>query len=408
MRFLLIDSIDFPYGGAHSVHVSLLMQGFRRNDEDVYLIIPYGSKKEAIKSNKNRHGHYDGVPYFFVRRNRAIKKIFRFIDIFIGTLHTAALVIQRKKKKKLDGVILFGPDILRDSPIILACRYNKIPLFFWFVEKYSLIEDTYGIAGFLNFCSQKMSETLLPRFSSGVIVISTLLRNHYRRFLPESKILISPILVSDNMIKSVSPQLIEEKKNHLKSILQYKNLLIYSGSFGEKDGVFYLIDAFDEVLKSYPDTLFIMTGGNDKQPIVKKAKDYISVKKLQNKIYLAGFVSSDELYCYTSLADVLFACRTMSPFANHGFPWKLGEYCMTENPIIATRVGDIELYFKNNVDLFIVEPNNSLAIAEKIIYIFNNHDQAKMVAQKGKQTALNNFEYSEKSKEMMTFIKANL
>lgn len=408
MRFLLISSIDFPYGGATSVQVCLMMQGFRRNEEEVFLIIPYGNKKEAIKSNNNKHGHYDGVPYFFVRKNRNIRKIFRFIDIFIGVIQTAGLVIQRKKKKKLDGVILYSPDILRDSAIFLACRYYKIPLFFWFVEKMSLSKDYLGIAGFLNLQSQKMTERLLPRISSGVIVISTLLRKHYSRFLPESKILISPILVSGNMIKSVSPQLIEEKKNHLKNILQYKKLLIYSGSFGEKDGVFYLIDAFDEVLKSYPDTLFIMTGGNDNHPIMKRIRDYISIKKLQNKIYLAGFVSSDELFCYTSLADVLFVCRTMSPYANHGFPWKLGEYCMTENPIIATRVSDIELYFKNNEDLFIVEPNNYLAIADKIIYIFNNRDHAIKVAKKGKQTALKSFDYSEKSKEMMTFIKANL
>lgn len=408
MRFLLISSIDFPYGGAKSVQVCLMMQGFRRNKEDVYLVIPYGNKNEAIKSNQNKYGHHDGVPYFFVRKNRDISRLFRFIDIFIGVIQTAGLIIQRKKKKKLDGVILYGPDILRDSAIVLACRYHKIPLFFWFVEKMSLSEDYIGIAGFLNLQSQKMTERLLPRLCSGIIVISTLLREHYRRFIPDSKILISPILVSENMIKSVSYQLLEEKKNHLKSILQYKKLLIYSGSFGKKDGVFYLIDAFDEVLKSYPETLFILTGGNDNYPEVKRVREYISIKKLQNKIYLAGFVSSDDLFCYTSLADVLFVCRTMSPYANHGFPWKLGEYCMTENPIIATRVSDIELYFKNNVDLFIIEPNNSLAIADKVIYIFENRDQAIMVAQKGKQTALKSFDYSERSKEMMTFIKANL
>jgi glycosyltransferase involved in cell wall biosynthesis len=49
-----------------------------------------------------------------------------------------------------------------------------------------------------------------------------------------------------------------------------KRLLVYSGSFGEKDGVYYLIDAFNEIVKKYPDTLFVMTGKNDNELIMNK------------------------------------------------------------------------------------------------------------------------------------------
>ena len=53
---------------------------------------------------------------------------------------------------------------------------------------------------------------------------------------------------------------------------------------------------------------------------------------------------------------------------------------MTGKPVIATRVGDIEQYFKDNEDLYIVEPNNSNAIAEIIAFIFDNYPKALTIA----------------------------
>jgi len=80
---------------------------------------------------------------------------------------------------------------------------------------------------------------------------------------------------------------------------------------------------------------------------------------------------------------------------------------MTAKPIIATRVSDIEKYFSDNESLFIVEPNNPKAIAEKIHYIFDEYEQAIAVAKKSKEIALKEFGYLKKSKELIAFIKQN-
>ncbi len=181
--------------------------------------------------------------------------------------------------------------------------------------------------------------------------------------------------------------------------------MVYSGSFGEKDGLFYLIEAFAEIVIKYPDTVFVMTGKSPSEILMARVKSLIKQNNLDDKIILAGFVNADELLCYNTMADILFVCRSNSPFANHGFPWKLGEYCMTAKPIIATMVSDIEDYFTDNETLFIVEPNNPVAIAQKIDYIFNKYDHALNVGKKSKETALEKFGYLEKSMELIEFIK---
>ena len=95
---MLVDSVDFPFGGAHSVHVGLLMKGMREGGENAFLIIPYGRKRDAISTAKNKYGHFDGVPYCFMRYSRKVNKALRFMDIFLGVLHTAMLLYRRKKK----------------------------------------------------------------------------------------------------------------------------------------------------------------------------------------------------------------------------------------------------------------------------------------------------------------------
>lgn len=408
MNLLLVDAIDFPFGGAHSVHVSLLMKGLKENNTNSTLVIPYGKKREAVSANKKKYGHFDGIPYCFVRYSKNIKKGFRFLDIFIGAIQTASLIYRRRKRKKLDAVVLGGlVNILRDSPIIFTCVIFRIPIYFWLVEKASLDEDYRGIAGYLNCKSQKLSERLLPKFASGLIVISTNLKNYYLNYLPERKILINPILVSENTHRTVDTASVQIIKEKIQNKLQGKRLLVYSGSFGEKDGIFYLVDAFAEVVKTHPDTVFVMTGKNANTTFMDLINNYIKQKGLEEKIQLVGFINADELLCYNMLADILLACRSNSAFANYGFPWKLGEYCMTGRPIIATKVSDIENYFINNENLFIVEPNNPSAIAEKISYIFNNYENALQVAQNGKKTAQDKFGYLAKSKELVDFIAIN-
>jgi len=408
MNLLLVDSVDFPYGGAHSAHVSLLMKGLRENGEIGFLVIPYGRKREALSSGKNKYGHFNGIPYYFVRDSKNIKKGFRFLDNFIAVIKSAALIYKRKKQKKLDAVILGGiVDIIRDFPIIITCALFRIPIYFWLVEKASLNEDYRGIAGYFNYKSQQLSEKILPKFSAGIIVISENLKKHYLRYLPENKIVISPILVSVESHNSISTNSFDLAKEKIQDSLKGKRLLVYSGSFGEKDGIFYLIDAFAEVVKKYPDTVFVMTGKSYDEVLMEKIIHSINQYGLNDKIKLVGFVNSDELLCYNTMADILFVCRSNSPYANHGFPWKLGEYCMTAKPIIATRVSDIEMYFTDNLTLFIVEPNNPDAIREKVNFIFTDYQNALEVAKNGRETAIKCFGNIEKAKDIIEFVERN-
>lgn len=405
MNLLVVTSVDIPFGSAHSVHASLFLKGLRKNGANAFLLIPYGVKREELASSKEKYGHYDGVPFYIARRKKNIRKIFRFTDRFLGVFSTAVVIYKRTKKHKTDAVILGGiTDLIRDFPLVIACKLRRVPIYLWSVEKASLSEDFRGLPGFLNKFSQKITETRLPKFITGSIVISSALKAHYQKYLPLDKILINPILVSEQM-NTFSAKNHNVMLTEISSRVNKNKLLVYSGSFDGKDGIFNLLDAFKDFVAENPDTLFFMTGKNHSKAIMNAVKEYIAKLNLKDKVKLLGFVDSNELHCYNYLADILFVCRTNSPFANHGFPWKLGEYCMTGRPIIATKVSDIADYFTDDENLFIVNPNDSEAISLKINYIYKNYPHALQVANAGKETALKCFNYLTRTQEVISFIE---
>jgi len=409
LNLFVVDPVDFPHGGAHSEHVTLLVKGLRSNGEKPFLIMPYGHKKEGLSEVKSNYGRFEGVPYCFISKKSNLPKGIGSLASFSGVLKTAIIIYQRFRKRKLDAVILGGiVDILRDSPIIIVCWVFKIPCFYWLVEKASLNEDYKGVAGNLNYRSQQLSEFLLPKLATGLIVISGSLKNYYKKYLPEEKILISPILVPEDIVKIDRGVLHSESMKGILNEIEGKKILVYSGSFGEKDGIFVLLEAFNIIVMSYPDTIFIMTGRSNSPEIMKRVASFISKNRLDKNVRLVGFVSSGELLYYNNIADILFVCRSNSSYANHGFPWKLGEYCLTRKPIIATSVSDIEFYFRDNVDLFIVKPDDPTAIADKITYILNNYNQALQIAQNGWETAIREFGYIKKTKEIVDFLHRNV
>ena len=60
--------------------------------------------------------------------------------------------------------------------------------------------------------------------------------------------------------------------------------------------LFNLIEAFAEIVKKYPDTVFVMTGKSENEDFMQKMTACIKQYNLQNKIILPGFVNSEEFF----------------------------------------------------------------------------------------------------------------
>jgi glycosyltransferase involved in cell wall biosynthesis len=399
VNILLLATVDYPQGDAPSARASILAKGLRTNGDSAFLVIPHGSKIGNVAGNTRLKGHAYGVPYCYTNgtTGRAHGSLGALAETMRGMFAACALIRRRRIRHKLDAVILYSPDALEYLLVIITCKVLGVPLIIEICEMMTTSIDRRNWRQRLRLIGYSLTERVLPRLTAGYIVISTSLQQHYAQYLRYERIILIPILV----VPKVAPNV------QVEGMYRKETVLLYSGSFGEKDGFEYLLKAFKQISAAHPEAKFVTTG---KGPAALMAGYEAKTKELgiQSRVEFRGFLSRAELDGLQQRADVLLACRTNSEFARHGFPWKLGEYCLTAKPIVATRVGDIEKYFQNGVSMLLAEPENVASIAAKIAFVLDNPEDAGLIAECGKAVALNQFGYVKETARLAEFVRGRI
>lgn len=86
------------------------------------------------------------------------------------------------------------------------------------------------------------------------------------------------------------------------------------------------------------------------------------------------------------------------------FSTKLGEYLSFAKPIIITDIGEA-MHYLNETNSFIVKAGSSQEIAEKIIHIVLNEQDAINKGKEGYKLAKEIFNYKYQSKRIIPFFK---
>ena len=90
--------------------------------------------------------------------------------------------------------------------------------------------------------------------------------------------------------------------------------------------------------------------------------------------------------------------------AQCGFPTKLGEYLLTENPVVVTKVGDIPLFLKDGETALLAEERNPQDFSSKLIWILQHPEEATMIGKAGAQVAMREFNYLKETKKIIDVI----
>lgn len=393
MNVLLVASVDFPNGDASSAHAALVVKGLRANGDNACLVIPHASLLGNSSGNQRAKGHQNGVPFLYLlgKTVRAIGAIAATLESFNSMLRASMLVIRRRRK--LDAVILATPDALEYFLLILTSRMFRVPIIVSMVEMMTLSLDAKGWRQKLRMAGFSYSETRLPKHTAGYIVISSALMNYYEQFLPKERLLLSPILVDPD--KVVAPA------HPIGDLIT----IMHGGTFGEKDGVQYIVRAFAIVHAALPNTRLILTGKSSNHLIMDSIRALVRELGLENAIEFTGFVSRTDLERIQQQAHVFLVCRTKSVFARYGFPWKLGEYALTGKPVVATKVGDIESVFRDRESIFLSEPEDPDSIAKTLIEVLCGYANAMVVGSRGRDVALTRLNYLTETRKISSFIK---
>ena len=228
------------------------------------------------------------------------------------------------------------------------------------------------------------------KYLDGMFVISTALKHYFEQEgVPSEKI---------NIINmTVDPQRFEGLKKHPTK----EPYIAYCGSVSNtKDGVDELIQAFAIVAQKYHQyKLYIIGKGITKDDDASNLK-LLETLHLENNLVLTGVVSAEEMPQLLKNADILALDRPDNLQAKYGFPTKLGEYLLTENPVVITNVGDIPLFLKDGESALIAEPQNAKSFASKIIWAIEHPEEARIIGKKGAEVARKEFNAFIEAKKM--------
>ena len=180
--------------------------------------------------------------------------------------------------------------------------------------------------------------------------------------------------------------------------------LFYAGSFGKKDGLPVLLDAFDRLAGKYGNLRLVLTGRGDEEAM-KEFFTRTKASPYKDRIEFRGYVEEKEYYSLLNDADIPCMTRVDVAFAHAGFPFKLGEFLATGAPVIASRVSDVEKFLVHKENAMLVGAGSSDEVCGAVEYLIGNREAAEEMGARGREAAKSFFDYRQQSKDLLTFLR---
>lgn len=228
---------------------------------------------------------------------------------------------------------------------------------------------------------------------AGLFVISNPLKQYFENCcgVDEKRICIINMVVDSTRFEAI-------KKDE--SVEPY---IAYCGNASNtKDGVDILIKAF----KKFHDQV-----GNVKLYIIgnapRKESDNSQLVKdleLESSIVFTGIIPSGDMPQLLTNAMMLVLARPQSLQNTCGFPTKLGEYLLTGNPVVITRVGDIPLFLKDKESALVSECGDIQAFADNLLWVISHPEESILIGSNGKKIAMESFNYKRETLKMANFM----
>ena len=219
---------------------------------------------------------------------------------------------------------------------------------------------------------------------TGLFVISTALKKYFSSIgVHEKKITIVNMTVDPSRFEGVQKDKSAEK------------YIAYCGTASNnKDGVNKLVEAFGIVAKKHEDVRLYIIGKTPSASDESGNLQLIEKLGLKERIVFTGVVPAEKMPQLLTNATVLALARPDSLQAQNGFPTKLGEYLLTRNPVVVTKVGDIPLFLKDGESALLAEPDNVQEFADKLCWALEHPEEASHIGNRGCDIALMNFNAS--------------
>ena len=368
LNVIFIGSFLYPKGYAATRRKQqfldyLVWQG---NKVRVLITLKWG-KGQELNDDQGVHGC---IPYELL--GAGVKKNLLFPVTFLRYNFKSLYKLIKYKNKGVKNILVaFGFNFDTILPLIGA-KLLGYKIVFDIVEDFTVKNNNDNFIKMITrYPFSTFNKWFKAVFSDAISVISTSLYNDYKERIDHSVLLKLIPISADNAIKSFNNRLTFKSDNYR---------FLYAGTYGEKEGLSYLFDAFKQLVQIHPEIRLVLTGKCPNR--IKRELD--AEYNITEKIEYTGWLDDREYFQKLNSANVMLMTRNNSPFANAGFPYKLGEYLASGKVVISTRVSDVDIYLTDKVNVILVEPEDTQALYDAMKFVIDNKDKAIEIGTKGR------------------------
>jgi glycosyltransferase involved in cell wall biosynthesis len=394
MKVLVVFDNFYPEGMAMSNRLHLYAKGLVEVGTKVRILALKARSKSFDIQN------FEGVEYYNLKTGfqKGIPNFLKRIGVFIERIYLYKHLFKEIKNYDVIWAIDFSW-----FPLLIISMISKIHNKKIVIELNELPNSIIASRLQSNF-SNSIKRQLLFKIAypkiNGFIVISEaleLLANNKKS--SSAKVIRIPILMDKEKFSNYENKVENRFKNRF---------VLHAGTLTEeKDGIIEVFEAIARVIKENdPQLKFILSNKITLPKVIGKIDKIIENYGIKENVIFHNHISKIELDKYLKTCTFAIINKPNTERNSYNFSTKLGEYLSYGIPVITTPVGESSRYLVDRINAHIINSDDINGLIQRIIEILESPETAINLANRGRETAIDNFDYRLYSKDLLNFFSS--
>ncbi len=156
-------------------------------------------------------------------------------------------------------------------------------------------------------------------------------------------------------------------------------VILFVGGLRLVKGVRYLIESMNIIRHEYQNIRLLIVGNGKERQNLENITEKLNLTEC---ISFMGWVPNEAIQEYMAASDIL-----VLPSLSEGFPVTILEAMASGLPIVCTKVGGMSEIVIDGENGYLIEPKNSMEIAEKVLLLLKNDNLKQRMSENNRQRA---------------------
>lgn len=388
INLIFMGNFTYPHGMAGTKRIQNIINVMKEYPDIATRVI---LQRQASADN-SLSGVYEGTTYETVMGDLLQTRMLLLLPMLY---YKTVAALKRALRPDCKNVIYYYGPLFFDSIAPLSyARKLGYKIVFDVNEDFGLVYDVSH--SFYHYMRAKLANgfsSKINNIATGIVVISSYLEEKCR-ILTQGRVPIHYMPISVDMDQ------FPKRPGTTKSTVT----LFYAGSFGKKDGIPVLMEAFDTLASKYKNIRLVLTGRGDTEAI-NEFMTRLAQSPYKNQIEYKGYLDENDYYAELNNADIPCMTRVDLAFAQAGFPFKLGEFLAMGKPVISSRVSDVVKFLENRHNAMLVQAGSSKDICDAVEFLMNNPQIAAAIGTQGREAAKKYFDSRRQGQALISFLE---